>query len=87
MLEKLNQLLNKNKIDNYQYHLFLVFIQTQGADFLKNQLLRMAMEESPTVTESGFSWADGRRSAWRDIQNTINYVYQLLEEDNGNSGS
>ncbi len=43
----------------------------------------MAMEESPKATDPSFAWADGRRSVWRVIQTTINYIYQLLEEDNG----
>lgn len=85
MLSKLNKLLCDKKIGKEQYDLFLLFTQKQGADFLKNQLLRMAMEESPTATDPGFAWNDGRRSAWRDIQNTINYINQLLEQTNGNN--
>ncbi len=80
MLEKLNQLLNKKKINKHQYDLFLLFTQAQGAEFLRNQLTRIALEESPTATDPGFAWADGRRSVWRDIQNTINYIYTLLKE-------
>lgn len=84
-MEKLNQLLNKKKISKEQLDLFLLFTQTQGAEFLKNQLMRIAMEESPTSDEPGFAWADGRRSVWRDIQNTMTYVYHLLEENDGNN--
>jgi hypothetical protein len=79
----LNRLLNKKKINKQQYDLFLLFSNKNGTDFLKNQLLLMAMEESPKATDPGFAWADGRRSVWRDIQNTMNYIYKLLEEDNG----
>jgi hypothetical protein len=80
MISKLKQLLDKKKIDKHQYNLFLLFTQTQAAEFLKNQLLHIAMEESPTSTEPGFAWSDGRRSVWRDIQNTMTYIYQLLED-------
>lgn len=80
MLEKLNQLLNKKKINKHQYDLFLLFTQGQGAEFLKNKLLEIALEESPTVSNPGFAWSDGRRSVWRDIQNTIHYIGTLLEE-------
>lgn len=85
MSNKLDVLLSKQKISKEQYELFMLFSKKQGADFLRDQLLRIAMEESPTDTESGFSWSDGRRSVWRDIQNTIIYIHQLLEETNGNN--
>ena len=85
MLSKLNKLRSDNKISKDQVDLFLLFTGEQGANFLRNQLLRIAMEESPTATESGFSWSDGRRSVWRDIQNTIIYIHQLLEETHGNN--
>lgn len=85
MSNKLDILLSKKKISKEQYDLFLLFSKKQGADFLKNQLLRMAMEESPTPTESGFAWNDGRRSFVRDIQNTMTHIHQLLEEANGNN--
>ncbi len=84
MTNKLDILLSKKKISKEQYDLFLLFSKKQGADFLKNQLIRTAMEESPTPTDPGFAWSDGRRSVWRDIQNTVIYIYQLLEKDNGN---
>ena len=82
----LKQLLNKKKINKHQYDLFLLFTQGQGAEFLKNKLLEIALEESPTVSNTGFAWADGRRSVWRDIQNTINYIFTLSKEitDDGN---
>ena len=85
MLDKLNQLLNKDKINKAQYDLFMLFAQSLGAEFLKNKLLNAAMEESPCPTNDGFAWLDGRRSVWRDIQHTITYIYNLLEENNGNN--
>ncbi|WP_156792792.1 hypothetical protein [Rickettsiella massiliensis] len=45
----------------------MLFTQAQGSEFFRNQLTRIAFEESPTATEPGFAWADGRRSVWRDI--------------------
>ncbi|WP_218814590.1 hypothetical protein [Rickettsiella endosymbiont of Dermanyssus gallinae] len=85
MLNKLDTLLSKKKISKEQYDLFLLFSKKQGSEFLKNQLLRTAMEESPAPTNPGFAWTDGRRSVWRDIQNTMTYIHQLLEEDDGNN--
>lgn len=85
MLNKLNTLLSEKKISKEQYDLFLLFAPTQGAEFLKNKLMDAVMEESPIATDPGFAWADGRRSVWRDIQNTINFIYNLLEENDGNN--
>ncbi len=85
MLNKLNTLLSKEKITKEQYDLFLLFAQAKGAEFLKLKLMGVAMEESPCPTNDGFAWLDGRRSVWRDIQNTINVIHKLLEENNGNN--
>jgi hypothetical protein len=84
MLDKINELLNKKEISKEQYDLFMLFATAQGTDFLKNKLVEVALEESPTVTNPGFAWADGRRSVWRDIQNTVSHIYKLLEKTNGN---
>lgn len=84
MLDKLNTLLIKKQISKAQYDLFILFATAQGAEFLKNQLLDAVMEESPTITNAGFAWADGRRSVWRDIKNTLTYIHNLLEKNCGN---
>lgn len=85
MHERLNQLLNQNQIDKNQYDLFLLFANHPGSEFLQNQLIRVAMEESPVPTHDGFAWLDGRRSVWRDIQNTVNYIFKLLEDHHGSN--
>jgi hypothetical protein len=84
LLNTLNQLLSKDKINREQYNLFNLFVLDEcGAHFLKKKLFAALMEESPCPTNDGFAWLDGRRSVWRDIQNTILYIHQLIEENNG----
>lgn len=83
MLNKLNTLLSEKKLSKEQYDLFLLFASVQGAEFLKTKLMDAVMEESPIATDPGFAWSDGRRSVWRDIQNTLNFIYKLLEENDG----
>jgi hypothetical protein len=85
MQDKLKQLLIKDKINKSQYDLFSVFGQDFGAEFLKNKLLSIALEESPCPSNDGFAWLDGRRSVWRDIQQTISYIHQLIEENSGDN--
>lgn len=82
MQDRLIQLLKKDQINKDQYDLFLIFGQVAGNKFLKNQLFHSIMEETPMPTDSGFAWIDGRRSVWRDIQQTLTYVNQLLEGEN-----
>jgi hypothetical protein len=62
MLNTLDSLLTKKKISKEEYDLFLLFSKKQGNNFLKNQLIHVAMEESPTSNGTGFAWIDGRRS-------------------------
>ncbi len=82
MQDRLIQLLKKDQINKDQYDLFLIFGQEAGNKFLKNQLFHSLMEETLVPTESGFSWIDGRRSVWRDIQHTLTHINQLLEGKN-----
>jgi len=82
MQDKLIQLLQKDQINKDQYDLFLLFGQGIGYKIFKNQLLNSILEETPIPTESGFAWIDGRRSVWRDIQNTLTHINQLLEGEN-----
>lgn len=83
MQDKLSQLLKKAQINKEQYDLFMLFGQALGAEFLKNKLLSVALEESPCPTNDGFAWLDGRRSIWRDIHHTLSYIHQLIEENTG----
>lgn len=85
MLKKVNQLLSKNKINRDQYDLFVLFSQPLGIEVLKTKLMNAAMEESPCPTNDGFAWLDGRRSVWRDIQHTLSYIHQLIEENTGDT--
>ncbi|WP_218814184.1 hypothetical protein [Rickettsiella endosymbiont of Dermanyssus gallinae] len=87
MIEKLNTLLSARKISKEQHDLYLLFTQPLGAEFLKNKLMSVAMEESPRPTNAAFAWTDGRRSVLRDWHNTINHIDYLLEEKCGNNES
>ena len=50
MQDKPNQLLKKDRINKEQYDLFTLFEQALGAEFLKNKLLSVALEESPCLS-------------------------------------
>ncbi len=52
-MEKLNQLLNKKKISKEQLDLFLLFTQTQGAEFLKNQFKNREIKKTYNAIVSG----------------------------------
>lgn len=85
MQDILNPLLKKDQINKEQYDLFMLFGQSFGAEFLKNKLLSVVLEESPCPTNDGFAWLDGRRSVWRDIHHTLSYIHQLIEENTGDT--
>jgi hypothetical protein len=70
-----------NKINECEYKTYLLFNDYDlGYEYLTKQFEGINMEEPPSLdSEAAFSWADGRRSIWRDIKNRIARVQYLLD--------
>jgi len=80
---KLKDLLISKKIDKVQFKIYSLFeLNDQGREFLKLMCDSVLLEEPQELVESCFAWHDGRRSVWRHIKLTINFIEKTLGEIN-----
>jgi len=80
MDDYLKTLLETKKISKTEYHIFLLFELTDlGKEFCHKFQEKLFMEEPAVMTNTGYAWVDGRKSMFREIKRTIDFVYQQIE--------
>lgn len=78
-MDELVALLQTKQIDRWGYDSYVLFwLNEVGRTYLKNMLEQIVMEEPIVGMENAFSFADGRRSVWRDIKKAVDSINKIL---------
>ena len=93
-MSRLQGLLASGKITQFDYKTYLLFSSEMGAPYLRDMIHTYYMEEPAAIaSDTPFAWLDGRRSVWRDLQNSMDRVNNLLngghdnDDGSGSDGS
>ena len=86
-MSRLKGLLESGKLTQFDYKTYLVFSTEVGSPYLIDMLHTYAMEDPQQMNGTAMTWLDGRRSVWRDLQNSLDRVNNLLNGGHDDDGA